>query len=77
MNTYNERAASDGLSRRRLLQRAAGAAALAATGWTAVGQAAERRPARGGRVVTKGRINQSVCAWCFKPMELETLEKLS
>jgi hydroxypyruvate isomerase len=59
------------MPRRRLLQGAAGAAALA-VGLPALSRAAEEKPAASEKVVTKGRINQSVCAWCFK-MPLEQL----
>lgn len=58
------------VTRRGLLTRAAGAAGMLAlgAGWTA-------REARGEeRVITKGRIKQSVCEWCFtKTMSLDTL----
>ena len=30
---------------------------------------------RGGPLVTKGRIHQSVCQWCFKGIELEALAR--
>jgi len=74
MSTNNEKQGvmSGGLSRRQLLQ---GAAAVMAAGAIMPGAAgaAEEQKSAGGRVVTKGRIKQSVCAWCFKPMPLETL----
>jgi hydroxypyruvate isomerase len=77
MNTNHE--GPSRFTRRRLLQGAAGAATLAA-GLPALGQVARRRgraaapsarPA--GSVITKGRINQSVCQWCFNSIPLETL----
>lgn len=41
------------------------------SGQPAMGQeGTPREPA-----VVKGRIKQSVCAWCFKPMDLETLAR--
>lgn len=59
-------------SRRELLAGGAGTMAALATGLSssrsARGQGAPMEPA-----VVKGRIKQSVCAWCFKPMDLETL----
>jgi len=77
---------SKGLTRRRLLKGAAGAAAVAAAGIPSVGQARTwlRRKRKtkccpSKRVVVNGRINQSVCDWCFindcssKPMTLEEL----
>ena len=56
-----------GLTRRGVLAGAAGALALGGR-WAS----GETKP--GGPVVTKGRIKQSVCAWCFtKTMSLESL----
>jgi hydroxypyruvate isomerase len=74
MSANNERPGtiSGGLSRRRWLQTAAGAVAAAAV-TPGFGKAAEENQPAGQRVVTRGRIKQSVCAWCFKPMPLETL----
>jgi hydroxypyruvate isomerase len=74
MSTRNEDSSSKSLTRRRLLKGAAGAAAIA-TGLSSVGLAAEPKKTPRRRAVTKGRINQSVCAWCFNPMPLETLAK--
>lgn len=57
------------VTRRSLLKGAAGVAALA--GLPAMGQAAQLRrrvaaaPAD-GKAATKGRVNHSVCAWCFE-----------
>jgi len=72
-----------GLTRRRLLAGAAGAVAAAAIPASAEARPRLRRrkcqPAAGQRVVVNGRINQSVCNWCFvndcsvKPMSLEEL----
>jgi hydroxypyruvate isomerase len=56
---------SANVSRRSVL----GAAVAAGIGVPHV-LAADKCPRRG---VTKGRINQSVAAWCFKPMDLDTL----
>ncbi len=74
------------LSRRNML---AGSVAAAAAGVAqfASGQEEEKKVRRGrrkksGPAVVNGRINQSVCHWCFtgdgssKPMSLETLCKL-
>ncbi len=66
------------LSRRNMLAGAAGSVAAAAAGMAQVGLAGEK----GGRAVVNGRINQSVCHWCFtadcssKPMSMEELCKL-
>ena len=58
---------------RRGLLRGAGALAVAAALPRGVAVAAEELAAA-QRVVTKGRIKQSVCHWCFtKPMDLDTL----
>ena len=73
MSTKKHESASGYLSRRRLLQGAAGAAAVAAAGLCDRAPAAEEKKTPAGKVVTKGRIRQSVCAWCFQPMTLETL----
>ena len=74
MSMNHETRSPQAMTRRRLLEGAAGAMAVAA-GLPAVAQAA-RRPriiTASQPVITKGRIQQSVCAWCFKPMPLETL----
>jgi len=67
------------LCRRHLLKAAAG---LAVAGLPATAPGAENtsaqqaQPAAGQRVVRNGRINQSVCAWCFtKFMSLEELAR--
>ena len=62
------------VSRRRLLGGAVGAMAIA-TGLPGVVQAARRQrvAAPAGKIITKGRIKQSVCSWCFSPMTLDTL----
>ena len=60
------------LTRRRLLQGAAGTLAAVAGG-SFVGRAAQSPAPSAGPVVTKGRIKQSVCQWCYNPMPLETL----
>jgi hydroxypyruvate isomerase len=56
-------------SRREALR---AAAALAATGGLAGATGATAAAGEPGRIVTKGRIKQSVCAWCYK-MSLEEL----
>ena len=86
MSTHNENAAADGLTRRGLMKRAAGAVAVGAA-LPLFGRARRRRKtstttASSLRAVTKGRINQSVADWCFisasvKPMTLERLCQLS
>ncbi len=66
------------LTRRGLLKGAAGTMAAAAAGLSTTSQAADSE-----RVVVNGRINQSVCDWCFvndcsvKPMTLEELARNS
>lgn len=60
------------VTRRRLLQGAAGAVAAAAVG-TRMADRAAGQCCAAGPVVTKGRIKQSVCQWCFDPMPLDTL----
>jgi len=74
MNTRSQGRLSSRLTRRGLLQGAAGAVA-AGVGLSATALGAGKK----GRAVTKGRINQSVCNWCFlgdcsvKPMTLDEL----
>lgn len=75
------------LSRRKMLAATAGSVAAAAAGIAQTGLGQERRgrrrrAAQDGPAVVNGRINQSVCHWCFtadcssKPMSLEELCKL-
>jgi len=73
MNKNDDRGVRDGLTRRGLLKGAAAAAAAVAGGHLAATTATAKED--DSRVVTKGRINQSVCEWCFKPMPLETLAR--
>jgi hydroxypyruvate isomerase len=61
-----------GITRRGILRSAAGAvAAVAAIGDRARG--AEQEASK--RVVSNGRIRQSVMGWCFKPMPVEELAR--
>ncbi len=85
MSTKNQNSPSDSFTRRGLIKRTAGAVAVAA-GLPLIGRPRRRpRPRTAGipRAVTKGRINQSVCDWCFisdasvKPMTLERLCQVS
>ena len=79
MTTENLRGTSAGLTRRGLLKGAAGAMAAAA----GLSGSAMAAPEKIKRVVTNGRINQSVCDWCFlgdcssKPMTLDELCRVS
>jgi len=78
MSTKNETGTSRRLSRRGLLGGAVGAVAAAA-GMSKLGYAAGDEPSTSQPAVTKGRIKQSVCDWCFlgdssvKPMTLDEL----
>ena len=56
------------LSRRNLMK--AGAVSLAALG---VGAPSTALAAQVGRIVKNGRINQSVCRWCYGNLSLEEL----
>ena len=72
MNTKDQTGVSHRWTRRGLLKAAAGAAAAGGAGLPGCGlQAAGLQ----GRLVTKGRINQSVCQWCWKDVPLETLAR--
>ena len=73
MHKTNQSGPAARLTRRRLLGSAIGATALTALSVPHFVRAAEDKPAKAGRVVTNGRIKQSVCPWCFNPMPLETL----
>ena len=73
MHKTNQSNSASRLSRRRLLGSALAATALTTVGVPHFVRAAQQGPATTGRVVTKGRIRQSVCPWCFDPMPLDTL----
>ena len=62
------------LSRRRLLQGAAGAAAVMASAKLSHGQL-PREAADAVFKVQHGRIRQSVMGWCFNPMKADVLAK--
>jgi hydroxypyruvate isomerase len=77
MYSNHETGPSHRTTRRRWLQGATGAAAaLGALPGAAAAAGRRTRTAAGvaaaGPVVTNGRIKQSVCAWCFKSIPLET-----
>jgi len=78
MSANSQRGVSSRLTRRGLLTGALGAAAAVA-GVPRVGRAADDKPWLTEPAVTNGRINQSVCDWCFlgdcsvKPMTLDEL----
>jgi hydroxypyruvate isomerase len=61
------------ISRRRILGTAAGILASGGIAASVGRLAAADQPPQ--RVVTKGRIKQSVCAWPFKDMPIETLAR--
>jgi len=79
MNTKKKTGISNGLTRRGLLAGAAGAVAAVAAGLPNIGRAKDKEASSCKPAVTKGRINQSVCNWCFmgdcssKPMTLDEL----
>ena len=73
MHKRNENVSDRCLSRRRLLRSAFAATAFTTVGVHHISRAAGETAAKADRVVTKGRIKQSVCPWCFDPMPLETL----
>jgi hydroxypyruvate isomerase len=60
-------------SRRHLIQGAVGSLAATALLGTGVLGADEKPASPDGPSVTKGRINQSVCKWCFDKMSLDEL----
>lgn len=67
---------SERLERREWLRTCA-AAVTAATAGGIIAQGAEKDQGAGSgeRVVTRGRIKQSVLPWCFEPMPLEDLAR--
>jgi hydroxypyruvate isomerase len=77
MSAKHQDGGSGQVTRRGLLAGALGAAAAA--GLPRLARAAQQRPWLTEPAVTKGRINQSVCDWCFlgdcsvKPMTLDEL----
>lgn len=72
MNTKDQTGASHRWTRRGLLKGAAGVAAVAAGG---LGGCRPKGAEPQGRVATKGRINQSICQWCWKDVPLEKLAR--
>ncbi|MGQ9575282.1 MAG: TIM barrel protein [Thermoguttaceae bacterium] len=72
MQTTTKQMLQGRLTRRGLLRGALGATALMGFGVPRVAWAQKNQP-KTRRVVTKGRIKQSVCPWCFEPMPLKTL----
>jgi len=79
MNSDVRHDAADGgsdVSRRDLLTRAAGGAALAAAAALTPSGAAAQSPEPSsvdGPVIHNGRINQTICRWCYNSMPLEQL----
>jgi hydroxypyruvate isomerase len=60
----------DGMSRRDIMVGAAAGVAVAALGVVPVARGAEE-----GKAVSNGRVNQSVCQWCFSKFSVEDLAK--
>src|SRR5947199_82002 len=67
MNTHDE------ISRRRMLAGTAASVAAVAMAPAVIARAAE--PVQESNVLFHGRINQSVCQWCFGGMPVEELAK--
>lgn len=64
------------MTRRGMVTATAGALATAVVGVPGSSRATADSSETGGRVVTRGRIKQSVCAWCYaKSMSLDTLAR--
>ncbi|MFV2067836.1 MAG: hydroxypyruvate isomerase family protein [Pirellulales bacterium] len=61
------------MDRRRWLSQVTGAVAAGAACRAAEGQADERKASRPPAAALRGRIKQSVCHWCFRPMALDRL----
>jgi hydroxypyruvate isomerase len=60
------------ISRRRILQGAAGLLAAGTLAVSQTGRGEDQPAAEGEKAALKGRLNQSVCMWCFK-MNLDEL----
>src|SRR4051812_40594287 len=56
-----------------LTRRTALAATAATLATAALGRVARAEESSAEKVVTKGRLNQSVCRWCYSKIDLETL----
>jgi hydroxypyruvate isomerase len=67
MRNEREIIMNNNVSRRGMLASAAGVAAVA------IGGKMVRGEETGGAVVTKGRIKQTVCRWCFSSFSIEQL----
>ncbi|MFG0288525.1 MAG: hydroxypyruvate isomerase, partial [Rhodopirellula sp. JB044] len=67
----------DSVSRRSLLSRslatAAGAATLASAGSAVAAESVADAPAPPSADAKKGRLNQSVCKWCYRELSLEEM----
>ena len=66
------RTVREGKQTRRRWLAGTGAAAVAAA---AFGRGLARAEEKRDRAATRGRIQQSVCQWCFEPMDLDTLAR--
>src|SRR5690349_4825707 len=64
---------TSGVSRRGMLAASAGVAAMAMAGGRVQVAGAQEAASAGGSAVTKGRIKQSVCKWCFPKVSVEKL----
>lgn len=63
------------ICRRTWLGVAAGLSAAAVVGRRAAAFEPAQEGAAAGPAATKGRLKQSVCQWCFQPMDLDTLAR--
>jgi hydroxypyruvate isomerase len=63
------------MGRRTWLAAAAGLTAASVVGRRVSALEASQEAAQVQSVATKGRIKQSVCQWCFQPMDLDTLAR--
>lgn len=75
MNRTSDIESSPRMGRRLWLGAAAGLAGASLLRRRHAGGQATAEDAPAGRVATKGRLKQSVCQWCFEPMDIETLAR--
>ena len=72
MNNQPNSITNMNLTRRRMLQGAAGLLAAGTLAVSQTGRGEDQPAAESEKAVLKGRLNQSVCMWCFK-MKLDEL----
>jgi hydroxypyruvate isomerase len=75
MNRIPDIESSPRMGRRHWLGAAAGLAGAGLCGRGSAAAQPAKKASQVSRSATKGRLKQSVCHWCFEPMDLETLAR--